>query len=63
MDGAKFDACFASGKYRKAVEDAAKEGKSVGVSGTPASFVNGRLISGAVPFASFQSVIEEELKK
>ena len=63
LDQAKFDSCFTSGKYRKAVEDAAAEGRSVGVSGTPASFVNGKTISGAQPFSVFQSAIEIELKK
>ena len=30
---------------------------------TPATFVNGRMISGAVPFGQFQTIIEEELSK
>ena len=63
LDIAKFNACFDSGKYKKAVEDSAAEGRSIGVSGTPASFVNGKLVSGAVPFENFQKIIEEELKK
>ena len=58
-----FNSCFDSGKFRKQVEDATAEGKSLGVNGTPATFVNGQMISGAVPFATFQKVIEEELKK
>ena len=33
------------------------------VSSTPAFFVNGRYISGAVPIENFQTVIDEELKK
>ena len=36
---------------------------SAGVSGTPATFVNGRLIQGAVSFSQFQQTIEEELRK
>src|SRR3989344_4900241 len=58
-----FNACFDSGKYKKAVEDATTEGKSLGVNGTPATFVNGQMISGAQPFSVFQKVIDEELKK
>lgn len=58
-----FNSCFNSGKYKKAVEDSTNEGKSLGVNGTPATFVNGQMISGAVPFDAFQKVIEEELKK
>ncbi|WP_428261517.1 DsbA family protein [Haliangium sp.] len=35
----------------------------VGVSGTPAFFINGRFLSGAQPFPAFKQVIDEELKK
>lgn len=63
LDGVKFDLCFTSGKYRKAVEDSSAGGRSAGVSGTPATFVNGKLVSGAVSFATFKNLIEEELKK
>jgi len=33
------------------------------IAGTPATFVNGRLVSGAQPFDAFKAIIEEELKK
>jgi predicted DsbA family dithiol-disulfide isomerase len=33
------------------------------VASTPAFFVNGRYISGAVPIENFAAVIDEELKK
>lgn len=58
-----FNSCFDSGKYKKAVEDANTEGKSLGVSGTPATFINGQIVSGAQPFSVFQKIIDEELKK
>jgi len=35
--------------------------ESLGVTGTPSFFVNGRLIDGAVPFAVFQTVIDSAL--
>lgn len=63
LDGAKFDLCFTSGKHRAAVETATQDGRTAGVNGTPATFVNGKLVSGAVPFATFKQMIEEELKK
>jgi len=33
----------------------------VGVNGTPAFFINGRMLSGAQPFDKFKEVIDEEL--
>ena len=38
-------------------------GQSVGADGTPAFFVNGKFISGAMPFDSFKTIIDEQLKK
>jgi protein-disulfide isomerase len=35
----------------------------LGATGTPAIFVNCRLVSGAQPFEAFKTVVEEELKK
>ena len=40
-----------------------KTATSLGLRGTPASFVNGRFISGALPIESFKKVIDEEFKK
>ena len=39
------------------------QASELGVTGTPAFFVNGRFLSGAQPFASFKRVIDEELAK
>jgi protein-disulfide isomerase len=39
------------------------EAAKLGVSGTPAFFVNGRFLSGAQPFSAFKSMIDEELGK
>lgn len=63
LDGARFNDCLDSGKYQKEVQKDFNDGQTAGVTGTPGTFVNGRLISGAVPFAQFEAVIEEELKK
>jgi protein-disulfide isomerase len=39
-----------------------KEVTDIGASGTPASFVNGRYLSGAKPYSAFKDIIDEELK-
>jgi len=61
LDRTPFDACLDSGKYRAEVEKDIAAGNQAGVSGTPAFFINGRLLSGAQPFEMFKRVIDEEL--
>ncbi|MBI2340668.1 MAG: thioredoxin domain-containing protein [Deltaproteobacteria bacterium] len=57
----KFSDCLESDKYAEEVEKDQREGEAVGVSGTPAYFINGIMISGAQPFERFQELIDEEL--
>ncbi len=62
LNASKFNECLDSGKYGDKVRQSQQYGESVGVSGTPAFFVNGRMISGARPFASFKEIIDDELE-
>ena len=61
LDGAKFDACLDGGKFAKAVQDDFKAGQEAGVNGTPAFFINGHPLSGAVAVEEFKKVIDKEL--
>ena len=63
LDPGAFDKCLAEGRYRSAVEEDRARGEKAGVSGTPAVFVNGRLVSGAQPYENFERLVLEELKK
>jgi len=63
LDMTGFESCFDSGKYQAAVKKDIDEGNRLGVSGTPAFFINGRLISGAQPFDVFARVIDDELSR
>jgi len=63
LDVAAFEQCFKSGKYRGAVQDDIEAGKKAGVTGTPAFFINGRLIAGAQPLSAFTRVIDDELAR
>jgi protein-disulfide isomerase len=63
LDAPAFEQCLASGKYRAAVQKDEDDGIRAGVTGTPAFFVNGRLLSGAQPLESFVRLIEEELAR
>jgi protein-disulfide isomerase len=58
----KFEQCLDSGKFAEAVKQNQEYGEKVGVSGTPAFFINGRMISGARPFSSFKEIIDDELR-
>ncbi|MBI4138256.1 MAG: DsbA family protein [Candidatus Wildermuthbacteria bacterium] len=49
-DIGQYDLCVSSRKYQAKVEANLQEGIEAGVQGTPGSFVNGVLVSGAVPF-------------
>lgn len=61
-DEKKFKECFEGKKYKKFVQDDMAYGDKLGVRSTPTFFVNGQLISGALPFDQFAEVIDEELK-
>ncbi len=63
LDREAFDECLASGRYAAAVDADAEAGAALGVSGTPAFFINGRSLSGAQPFDAFKKVIDAELAK
>lgn len=62
LDTAKFNGCLDSGKYEAEVKKDMQDGLNANVRGTPAFFINGRLISGSQPFENFKTVIDEELK-
>ncbi|HJQ84328.1 MAG TPA: thioredoxin domain-containing protein [Candidatus Binatia bacterium] len=61
LDAAKFDQCLATKPHKAAIDKDIEDGAKVGVNGTPAFFVNGRMLSGAQPFEKFKEVIDEEL--
>jgi protein-disulfide isomerase len=56
-----FDRCIASGRFRAAVQKDLMEGAALGLTGTPAFFINGRELSGAQPLEAFTAIIDEEL--
>ena len=63
LDSTKFDKCLDSGEKKPAVDADQKAGTDAGVNGTPAFFVNGVFINGAVPYEQFKQAIDRELKK
>ena len=63
LDAAKFNACVDNHQQKPGVDADMAAAEAVGVTGTPAFFINGRSIEGAQPFESFKRVIDEELAK
>ncbi|HTN71893.1 MAG TPA: thioredoxin domain-containing protein [Methylomirabilota bacterium] len=50
-----------SGQYKAAVQQDLEQGSQLGVTATPAFFINGRIIVGAQPLEEFSRIIDEEL--
>jgi protein-disulfide isomerase len=63
LDLTKFKSALDNGTFRSRVEADAAAGASVGASGTPTFFINGRQVVGAMPFESFKPVIDDEIQK
>jgi protein-disulfide isomerase len=62
LDPKRFNACVDTHKYKAQVDADMAAGEEAGVNGTPAFFVNGRMLNGAQPFDAFKRVIDEELE-
>ena len=61
LDLAKFDADYKSDAIMAKITADQEEGKQALVRGTPAFFVNGKMISGAQPFEAFKKEIDAQL--
>jgi len=61
LDLTKFNDCLSSEKYKVEVEQDLAEGQQLGVSGTPAFFINGKMLTGAQPYATFRDEINAAL--
>jgi len=61
LDATKFATCLDSGEKKKQVDSDVEAGQAAGVNGTPAFFINGVFINGAMPIDEFKKVIDPEL--
>lgn len=61
MNGSKFDTCLDSGETAARIAQDLQEGSVAGIGGTPGTFVNGQLVEGAVPYATFKAIIDQVL--
>ena len=62
LDPERFAACRANPRTQTIVSDNRASGERLGISGTPAFFINGRFVTGAQPDEVFERVIDEELQ-
>ena len=63
LDAQAFNQCLDSGRQSTAIQADIQEGARAGVTGTPAMFINGRLLSGNQPYSEIKDVIEDELQR
>jgi protein-disulfide isomerase len=61
VDRSKLAACIDSKASLSRVEAARREGGALGINKTPTSFVNGRIVIGMPPEATFDKIVDEAL--
>ncbi len=63
LDVEKFTASIAEHRNKSRIEEDSNLASSVGATGTPTFFINGRKLVGALPLAAFKNVINDELNR
>src|SRR5262245_37960798 len=63
LDPAAFSTCLASDRFDATIKAAFEEGTRAGVNSTPTYFVNGRMMTGALPYDDFREVVDSELER
>ncbi len=63
LDMDRFRKDVSSDEVSKRINEDMKQANQLGVTGTPAFFINGKFLSGAQPFANFKKSIDEALEK
>lgn len=61
IDMTQFNKCLDKGDMAEEVKKDFAEGQKYGITGTPAFFINGKLVTGAMPYADFKKAIEAAL--
>ena len=63
LDTAEFARCLDSGEKADEVATDLAAARELGLSGTPALFINGRYLSGAQPYETIARVVDDELRR
>jgi len=63
LDMSRFEQALNSMRGKEIIDADIAQAKTLGVTGTPGFFINGRFLSGAKPFDEFAKVINAELTR
>jgi protein-disulfide isomerase len=63
LDMGRFQEALQTGRNKPKIDADMAEARSLGLSGTPGFFVNGKFLSGAQPFDKFATLINAELQR
>ena len=63
LDMTRFEADLQKAEDKKRIDADVAEAATLGISGTPGFFVNGRFVYGAQPYETFAKMIDEEIEK
>jgi len=63
LESAAFEECTTSKKFESVIKTNFEDGGALGVTGTPAFFINGRMLVGAQPIEQFRAIINDELTR
>lgn len=63
LDPTRFAECFEARSFSKQIDADVAAARAAGVSGTPAFFINGLMVSGAKPATDFYEIIDRELER
>ena len=63
LEPTAFEACMTSKKHESLIKSNYADGAALGVTGTPAFFINGRMLVGAQPIDQFRAIINDELSR
>lgn len=63
LDMERFTRDLDTHSWRGRIDAETREAIGVGATGTPASFINGRFLSGAQPYEAFKRLVDEELAR
>lgn len=62
LNSTQFNDCLDSNKYQAKINNNSSDANQSGARGTPATFINGELVAGAVPYEQFKGFIESLLQ-